>query len=45
MVNRAMTHDKGKYTRPNQFIPERFLNERGELNDDSTVLTYGFGLR
>ena len=42
---RAMTHDAEKYPRPNQFIPERFLNERGELNDDSTVLAYGFGRR
>ena len=44
-VNRAMTHDEEKYPRANQFIPERFLNERGELNDDSTVLAFGFGRR
>jgi len=41
----AMTHNEEKYSRPNQFIPERFLNEQGELNDDSTVLAYGFGRR
>ncbi|KAF8733247.1 hypothetical protein AX14_003985 [Amanita brunnescens Koide BX004] len=41
----AMTRDEEKYPRPNQFIPERFLNERGELNDDSTVLAFGFGRR
>jgi cytochrome P450 len=40
-----MTHDEEKYPKPNQFIPERFLNEQGELNDDSTVLAYGFGRR
>ena len=40
-----MTHDEEKYPKPTQFIPERFLNEQGELNDDSTVLAYGFGRR
>ncbi|KAF8741069.1 hypothetical protein AX14_005971 [Amanita brunnescens Koide BX004] len=41
----AMTHDEETYPRPNQFMPERFLNERGQLNDESTVLAYGFGRR
>ena len=40
-----MTHDEETYPRPNQFMPERFLNERGQLNDESTVLAYGFGRR
>jgi hypothetical protein len=44
-VNRAMTHDEERYPRPNEFIPERFLNERGGLNDDNTILAYGFGRR
>ena len=40
-----MTHNEEKYLKPNQFVPERFLNEWGELNDDSTVWGYGFGRR
>ena len=44
-INRAMTHDEEKYPRANEFIPERFLNEQGELNDDNTILAYGFGRR
>ena len=40
-----MTHDEENYPRPNEFIPERFLNEQGGLNDDNTILAYGFGRR
>ena len=40
-----MSRDEERYPRANEFIPERFLNGRGELNDDSTVLAYGFGRR
>lgn len=27
------------------FNPDRFFNERGELNDDDRILAYGFGRR
>ena len=40
-----MTHNEEKYPSSNQFIPERFLNEQGELDDNSAVLAYGFGRR
>jgi cytochrome P450 len=44
-VSRAMTHDEKKYPEPETFRPERFLTPEGKLNDDETVLTYGFGRR
>ena len=40
-----MTRDEEKYPRANQFIPERFLDEQGQLNNESTILAYGFGRR
>ena len=40
-----MTHDERVYERPDEFIPERFINPDGSLNDDSTMLTFGFGRR
>lgn len=40
-----MTHDETKYTDPDAFKPERFFDRNGDLNDDDTVLTFGFGRR
>ncbi|KAG6918154.1 hypothetical protein DXG01_016139 [Tephrocybe rancida] len=42
---RAMTHDETIYPQPNSFMPERFFDEKGKLNDDDTVLSFGFGRR
>ncbi|KAJ3511033.1 hypothetical protein NLJ89_g4329 [Agrocybe chaxingu] len=41
----AMTHDETIYRDANAFNPERFFDERGELNDDDQILAYGFGRR
>ncbi|KAG6918162.1 hypothetical protein DXG01_016147 [Tephrocybe rancida] len=41
----AMTHDETRYPQPDLFLPERFFNENGKLNDDDTVLSFGFGRR
>ncbi|THU87630.1 cytochrome P450 [Dendrothele bispora CBS 962.96] len=38
----AMTHDKSKFDKPNEFIPERHLNEKYDIN---SILAYGFGRR
>ncbi|KIJ42382.1 hypothetical protein M422DRAFT_171145 [Sphaerobolus stellatus SS14] len=41
----AMAHDPTKYSDPELFKPERFLTSEGTLNDDNTILTFGFGRR
>jgi len=41
----AITHDKTKYEDPESFIPERFFDEEGKLNDDSRIFGFGFGRR
>uniref|UniRef100_A0A0W0FD55 Cytochrome P450 n=1 Tax=Moniliophthora roreri TaxID=221103 RepID=A0A0W0FD55_MONRR len=41
----AMTRDEGLYPNANQFLPERFFDQDGQLNDDNRVLAYGFGRR
>ncbi|KAJ7134691.1 cytochrome P450 [Mycena epipterygia] len=41
----AMTHDESIYPEPDSFKPERFFTEDGELNDDDTILAFGFGRR
>ncbi|PPQ72828.1 hypothetical protein CVT26_003337 [Gymnopilus dilepis] len=41
----AMAHDEDVYPEPFVFKPERFLDDRGSLNDDARVLAYGFGRR
>jgi cytochrome P450 len=42
---RAMTRDADIYENPDTFDPERYLDERGNLNADSQVIAYGFGRR
>ncbi|KAK7037757.1 cytochrome p450, partial [Paramarasmius palmivorus] len=41
----AMTHDERVYVDPYKFNPERYFDSNGELNNDSTVLGFGFGRR
>ncbi|KAF8815593.1 cytochrome P450 [Phlegmacium glaucopus] len=41
----AMTRDESKYHEPDRFNPDRFFTPDGRLNDDSTILTFGFGRR
>jgi len=41
----AMTHDESKYPEPQLFNPDRFFTADGQLNDDNTILTFGFGRR
>jgi len=41
----AMTRDENKYPDPESFNPNRFLDGNGQLNDDDTVLTFGYGRR
>ncbi|KAF7363652.1 O-methylsterigmatocystin oxidoreductase [Mycena sanguinolenta] len=41
----AMTRDESIYPAPEQFNPDRFFTTDGKLNDDDTILTFGFGRR
>ncbi|KAJ7675706.1 cytochrome P450 [Mycena polygramma] len=41
----AMTRDESVYQNPEEFNPERFFDANGQLNDDSAVLSFGFGRR
>ncbi|KAF8880801.1 cytochrome P450, partial [Gymnopilus junonius] len=33
----AMTHDEEVYSQPYAFIPEKFLDQDGNLNDDNRI--------
>ncbi len=44
-VGRSMSHDEEVYEKPFNFIPERFLDENGDLTENHRVLAYGFGRR
>ncbi|KAF7364917.1 O-methylsterigmatocystin oxidoreductase [Mycena venus] len=41
----AMTRDESIYPEPDRFNPDRFFTADGTLNDDDTVLAFGFGRR
>ena len=43
---RAILHDPEEYPEPDEFKPERFLNEDGTVRDDPTLsLVFGVGKR
>ncbi|KAF7357538.1 O-methylsterigmatocystin oxidoreductase [Mycena sanguinolenta] len=41
----AMTRDETIYHEPDRFNPDRFFTADGQLNEDATVLAFGFGRR
>ncbi|KAF7365163.1 Cytochrome p450 [Mycena venus] len=41
----AMTRDESFYPEPERFNPDRFFTADGRLDNDDTVLTFGFGRR
>jgi len=41
----AMTRNESIYPEPERFNPDRFFTADGKLNDDDTVLAFGFGRR
>lgn len=40
-----MTRNEEKYPSPSQFLPERFLDDDGNLNGDTVSVAFGFGRR
>lgn len=40
-----MTHDEARYPNPFDFVPERFLDAEGDLNQDDVDYAFGFGRR
>lgn len=46
MFCRAMSYDEDRYSNPEAFIPERFLDAQGQLiEDDPAEIIFGFGRR
>jgi cytochrome P450 len=45
VYQRAITHDEANYADPYSFKPERYFLPDGTLNNDTNVLTFGFGRR
>ncbi|KAF8869911.1 cytochrome P450, partial [Infundibulicybe gibba] len=43
--DRAMNHNEDIYQNPDRFQPERYFDSPGKLNNDDTVLAFGFGRR
>ncbi|KAF8079095.1 cytochrome P450 [Lyophyllum atratum] len=41
----AMAHDESIYPEPDSFLPERFFDDEGRLNNDDQVIAFGFGRR
>ncbi|KAF7357516.1 Cytochrome P450 [Mycena sanguinolenta] len=41
----AMTRDESIYHEPDRFNPDRFFTADGKLNENATILTFGFGRR
>ncbi|KIJ19367.1 hypothetical protein PAXINDRAFT_68976, partial [Paxillus involutus ATCC 200175] len=41
----AISHNEVKYPNPTAFLPERFLQSDGTLNDDNLSWIFGFGRR
>ncbi|KAJ6508849.1 cytochrome P450 [Mycena sanguinolenta] len=41
----AMTRNESIYPEPERFNPDRFFTVDGKLNDDDTILAFGFGRR
>ena len=40
-----MTHDEQRYPQPDLFLPERFFDEDGKLQEEDAILSFGFGRR
>lgn len=40
-----MAYDEARYPSPFDFIPERFLDAEGNLNQDTVSFAFGFGRR
>ena len=49
MIYRGCLHDETRYPQPDEFRPERFLNDDGSLNKDAAEevknIAFGFGRR
>ncbi|KIJ67345.1 hypothetical protein HYDPIDRAFT_84029 [Hydnomerulius pinastri MD-312] len=41
----AISRNEAKYPNPSAFLPERFLDSAGTLNDDTVAWAFGFGRR
>lgn len=45
IYERTMLHDDHVYTHPECFMPERFFDKNGQLNNDDVSVAFGFGRR